>query len=534
MNNNKTDVSGQRADKRKFGLLGKFTVVFLVFIIITLTMISVFTFFNQTDIYRENQETRIQQVAGYLDRVITADGEEFLWYQEYFLKHTKDLRIPHDFGPEERDEAGKKWQSMFAETYPGKALGTDVKFEDMPEELQEAYTIYNHMYYVLLFEQAVKEFGLMYTYYITPFGDEPYTMCYVIDALREELSEDGKTYILITDEIFEDPEKYPVMWETWNTGKRLSGFDKFDNEFGKTYAYYAPLFIGDVKAGLICVDVEIASVQHGIIMQTVREILIIGAVLIIAVFILLQFINRQYISKIENLAENVQEYALDKDPVIASKIEKTIVGNDEITALANQTAAMIMELDNYMKDLVKTTQELTDTKKKADNMQELAIKDPLTGIRNKTAYDNEIRKLEAALAGGFTEFGLAMVDLNFLKKINDTFGHEKGDIAIKKLCTLVCEIFEHSPVFRIGGDEFIIILKGRDYRNVDSLIKEFHLQIEESDRNKELEPWEKISGAIGYAKYDRSKDDDIESIFARADQAMYENKKQMKAERQDE
>ena len=80
------------------------------------------------------------------------------------------------------------------------------------------------------------------------------------------------------------------------------------------------------------------------------------------------------------------------------------------------------------------------------------MEDALTGIRNKMAYDYEVEKLEKDLADGFNEFGLAMVDLNFLKKSNDTYGHEKGNISIRRLCMLVCEVFEHSPVFRIGGN----------------------------------------------------------------------------------
>ena len=80
------------------------------------------------------------------------------------------------------------------------------------------------------------------------------------------------------------------------------------------------------------------------------------------------------------------------------------------------------------------------------------MEDALTGIRNKMAYDYEVEKLEKDLADGFNEFGLAMVDLNFLKKTNYTYGHEKGNISIRRLCMLVCEVFEHSPVFRIGGN----------------------------------------------------------------------------------
>jgi diguanylate cyclase (GGDEF)-like protein len=174
---------------------------------------------------------------------------------------------------------------------------------------------------------------------------------------------------------------------------------------------------------------------------------------------------------------------------------------------------------------------LRETEEKANSMQELAVKDSLTGIRNKTAYDYEVEKLEKDIADGFIEFGLAMVDLNFLKKINDTYGHEKGNISIRRLCMLVCEVFDHSPVFRIGGDEFIVILKFRDYKNVDALIEDFNNRLNDIQNDDELNPWEKISAAIGYHKFEKNVDKTVDDVFKKADQAMYKHKVAMKAER---
>ncbi|MBQ7679234.1 MAG: GGDEF domain-containing protein [Butyrivibrio sp.] len=513
-------------------LLLKFGILFSIFIVVTLLVSGVMTYLNQMDLYQKEQEEGIRQIATYLEKVIQADGEEFLWYQEYFLAHTKDLRIPHDFGPEERDEAATAYQKLFAETYPGKVLGEDVDFHEMPDELQRAYTIYNHMYYLLLFEQARDDFDVEYTYYITPFGDEPYTMCYVIDAVREELWEDGECYILITDEIYQDPKRFTKMWEAWETGMRPVGFDVFNNEFGHGYAYATPLFIGEEKVGVICVDLELARLNQGILSQTLRQIGLMAAVLLITVSLLLCIINRRYISKIEHLSEHVRNYAQHKDPNIVAEIEHEGTGNDELAALSNQTAAMILELDNYMQSLIVTTRELTDTRERAEAMNELAHKDALTGIRNKTAYDKEIQRLEWDLQEGETEFGIAMIDLNFLKRINDTYGHERGNIAIKRLCEMVCHTFEHSPVFRIGGDEFVVILRGQDYQHIRSLVAAFNEQMDAMEGDAAKEPWEKISAAIGYALYDLTRDEGVDNVFKRADKAMYARKMEMKAVRQ--
>ncbi len=139
--------------------------------------------------------------------------------------------------------------------------------------------------------------------------------------------------------------------------------------------------------------------------------------------------------------------------------------------------------------------------------------------------------LEDELTEGLTEFGIAMIDLNFLKKINDTYGHENGNITIRKLSSLICDIFKRSQVFRIGGDEFVVILKNKDYKKIDKRIENFNYQLWQISEDTTLQPWEKISAAIGYAKFDPDLDKTVNDVFKRADRAMYDRKVAMKANR---
>jgi diguanylate cyclase (GGDEF)-like protein len=162
-------------------------------------------------------------------------------------------------------------------------------------------------------------------------------------------------------------------------------------------------------------------------------------------------------------------------------------------------------------------------------MNELAYKDALTGVRNKTSYDIEIMRLKNELADGHTKFGMVMIDLNYLKRINDSYGHENGNIAIIKLCNIICAIFQHSPVFRVGGDEFVVILKNTDYDKVRSLVTTFNTTIDEVSMDMSINPWERVSAAIGYAIYDVNHDLNVEDVFKRADKAMYARKKEMKS-----
>ena len=271
-----------------------------------------------------------------------------------------------------------------------------------------------------------------------------------------------------------------------------------------------------------------AKERNYVISTTVVMICLTLFILVIALY----YVRRNVIVPVSMLSDTAKNYCSENNDVVHHAFEKLLIKtHDEIGQLLVSMKQMEADMNLNINALIDTRVALRETEAKADSMQELAIKDALTGIRNKTAYDYEVEKLEKDIADGFIEFGLAMVDLNFLKKINDTYGHEKGNISIRRLCMLVCEVFDHSPVFRIGGDELIVILKFRDYKNVDALIEDFNNRLNDIQNDDELNPWEKISAAIGYHKFDKNTDKTVEDVFKKADQAMYERKVAMKAQR---
>ena len=468
---------------------------------------------------RNSKKQLLQNLSAYLAVNLEADGNDFAEYQEYFIEHYQDMNIPVDFNDQDALKARQKYERMFAETYPGKVFREDIQFEELTQEIQEAYAIYNHEYYLLLFEKATKQFGLSYTYYFVPTG-EGVDVMFVLDAIREP--KDG-TNLLLGDIVDEQPEDHEKIWEAWNTGYAPSEPESYDNEYGKTYAWYYPLYINGEKLGLIGTEIEIADYNKAIAINTVHQLITIAVILFLTSAVALMIIHRRYISKISHLSQSVERYTVYKDSGIASEIR--LKGTDELCMLSNQTSDMILELDQYMKNLVQTTDELFHTKKQVDIESELARKDVLTGIRNRNAYEEELQKLTWKMQKDDIKFGFAVIDVNFLKMVNDTYGHEMGNITICKCCEIVCRIFAHSPVFRIGGDESVVILENKDYKHIEELIQKFNTTIETA----EGEPWEKVSAAIGYAVYQPDIDDCVENVFNRADKAMYLRKSEMKA-----
>ncbi len=126
------------------------------------------------------------------------------------------------------------------------------------------------------------------------------------------------------------------------------------------------------------------------------------------------------------------------------------------------------------------------------------------------------------------DFCVIVFDFNNLKMINDRFGHEAGDNYIKNGCKMICKKFAHSPVFRIGGDEFVAILEGSDYEGSDyesrkNLLASFDEIIDENNL---------MNGVViasGLAEYRIHKDERVKNVFDRADKRMYERKIKLKA-----
>lgn len=167
-------------------------------------------------------------------------------------------------------------------------------------------------------------------------------------------------------------------------------------------------------------------------------------------------------------------------------------------------------------------------KEYSEYMNGLAYTDALTGVRNRTAYEYQISNLEEIIKNGEKlQVAIAVFDVNGLKQINDTLGHEKGDELLTGSCKIICHAFSHCPVFRIGGDEFVTIIRDSSYDKIDKIFSDFVNDMKETWSNEV--PEQQISIAYGYAKYDSEIDNmSLESVFKRADEIMYEKKKSMK------
>lgn len=164
--------------------------------------------------------------------------------------------------------------------------------------------------------------------------------------------------------------------------------------------------------------------------------------------------------------------------------------------------------------------------KQANNV---ALADTLTGIGNRTAYDLRMKEYDAKLeAVKDIEFSVVMVDLNDLKQINDTLGHEMGDQYIVTAVEQLKKTFGDVMLYRVGGDEFIAIFDHADRERIAALLRKLEGNLSIYNQTHSLFP-DGVGVAVGTATYEPGNDRCFKDVFTRADARMYEDKQKKKS-----
>ncbi|MCR5001352.1 MAG: GGDEF domain-containing protein [Lachnospiraceae bacterium] len=186
-----------------------------------------------------------------------------------------------------------------------------------------------------------------------------------------------------------------------------------------------------------------------------------------------------------------------------------------------------LETPDYVK-LQTTLAELEKTKSELEKLNirnyKLAHMDQMSELLNRTAYEETISDLRTNMkkVREEKEIIIFMADLNFLKYLNDTFGHTTGDEAIKNVALIIKETFsDKENCYRIGGDEFCIISMGNDQTEFETLYRRFTDKVEE--KGKETDYPFSVASAY-YIVQDESIDEAMQIV----DNMMYENKKEFK------
>ena len=160
------------------------------------------------------------------------------------------------------------------------------------------------------------------------------------------------------------------------------------------------------------------------------------------------------------------------------------------------------------------------TEQMISNVMRLASQDSLTGVNNRTAFERDKEEIHDKLSSGeLRQAGIVMFDVNWLKETNDLKGHKAGDELLKSVCSVICNIYKHSPVYRIGGDEFAVLMSSHDMKIRTELL--------EKAKRASSKTKDGISFAAGMAVF-TTEDGTFEQTIKRADDEMYKMKKEIK------
>ena len=160
-------------------------------------------------------------------------------------------------------------------------------------------------------------------------------------------------------------------------------------------------------------------------------------------------------------------------------------------------------------------------KEQMDYINSLAYTDSLTGVNNNTAYRRDVANLRGNISDGSACFAVAVIDVNGLKQINDSYGHEYGNILISDTAATAANVFGKENVYRIGGDEFAVLMRNATAEKCRELAEQFREELR-TGGGAVL-----AAAAIGVSGF-RTSDGSSEEVFRRADEEMYRIKSEMK------
>jgi len=384
-----------------------------------------------------------------------------------------------------------------------------------------------------LLNGMVDPFGLSYIYIVIPGEDG--VMYNVVSSTSAAEFAAGETDLPLLEgnDLYsrQELDHYRSFWNAEDIGffEEVSGWGDF-------YTACKPLRdSGGETVALLCADIPIHEVH-----ASVRTSVLIGLALMLlagAVFIalLLRWLHVSVTGPVLALEERARQFAdvhrgeksleqLSFDPPVLKY-------DNELRSLSNSIAQLSEDVKRYVSDIFSAEARARSAELEAEDMTRIAYQDPLTHVKSKAAYMQESERLDREIADGKACFALVMVDLNNLKQTNDVYGHENGDKYLIGTCSRICTVFKHSPVFRVGGDEFVVVLRGQDFENRIALCDELREDFRVSAADESRVPWERYVAAVGLADYTGAPGELTEHVYARADEQMYADKSRIKSGR---
>ena len=382
----------------------------------------------------------------------------------------------------------------------GDIMGALQKDDADTPEYQESLQI------LRIFQQQIE---LDYIYGVRDMGNEKFT--FTIDPAPDDPGEFGSP-VATTQALI-------------SASKGIAAVDKepYHDAWGSFYSAYSPIFDskGNV-AGMVAVDFNSQWYEEQVARQ-VRIIVLSSILCIIGGGGIVLLFTRKMHERFQKLSKEMGKMT-DEVERLAEELSLTTefqsVDAEQSTNPKKEnrpsSADFLQEFDDKLKSVRK---ELKDYIAKAHTM---AYTDVLTGIGNRNAYFEAIDRLTKKIGKGEADFAVAIFDINGLKNANDEYGHECGDIMIRSASEILKAFFPPESLFRIGGDEFVVLLEYTTAEKMTSIFEHLAPQVEARVivRN---DITALLAISKGYSLF-TPEDKSVDEVFQRADHLMYEDK----------
>ncbi len=341
---------------------------------------------------------------------------------------------------------------------------------------------------------------LEYIYCITRDNDGNFI--FSIDPTVEDPGEFGSP-IVTTDALIEASGGIPSVDE-----------EPYEDKWGRFYSSYSPVFDSDGNvAGIVAVDFSADWYDEQISNLVFITIVVIVLAFAISVAIIM-FVATKYRKRFKAVSKDMRKLS-DEIETLVKEVSFESYWYEEQSEVKNEKTSD----DEIEVFSIKLRNLQARLEEQIDYVRSLAYVDGLTGLENRTAYMEQVKCLDDKIRSGKAAFTVVVCDINQLKVINDDYGHEEGDKLITLVSKTLHEIFSNEKIYRIGGDEFVVIGKDPDY---SGRINDLKAKLKASSHEIGDFP---ASVSAGFSVFDINSDEDFSHVFNRADKLMYEDKK---------
>jgi len=433
------------------------------------------------DIKKEPIVPRMLQVAREF-------GEGYTRY--WWMKNNSD---PHPIEKLSYSQDFPKWQMI---------IGTGMYIDDIEDEVERRKRELIAELKKIMNSTTIGKTGYIYIFDKDKMLIHPNSNIEGKD-FKKFLNPGKKTYIY--DDLIKASKGNGVLYYKWDKPSD-KGHYVYDKVSWIKYIPSMKLYV--VSSAYVSELEEISKCLHD-------KILYIAILILVLSLLVSAYYIRKLLKPIHDLADTAN--------VIADgnyDIRADIKTDDEIGVLAKSFNVMVDRLQDHIQNLDKKIQE------KTDELQSLAITDPLTKLYNRRYFSEISSELFELAKREDKPLSLMMIDIDKFKNINDTYGHQSGDIVIEKLASIMSNMKRESDIAcRYGGEEFILLLPKTSKDGAFNLAQRIRETIENTPIEiKDMNQIISFTISIGVSEVVFDTDSSIEDVIKRADDAMYKSK----------